>query len=361
MAEESDSHDKTEDPTPRRLEEARRKGDVAKTPDLPQWMSFAAAVSVAALCGGWLARDMVVALTPFVAHPEAFDLHNGGGIAIMRRCMIVAAPAVLLVMALAAVAGVAGNLVQHGLLWSPSKLKPDFSKVSIQQGFKRLYGPDGLMQFAKSLVKLIVISIICYLALKAHWEEFVGLVRVEPEAMLPFTASLLRTLAFSVLGILGVTAGFDWFWQRMRFMKRMRMSREELKEEMRQSEGDPHVRGKLKQMRMERSRKRMMQAVPRATVVVTNPTHYAVALFYEAGEAPVPQCLAKGTDRVALRIREVAQEAGVPIIEDPPLARALFATVEVDEAIPQQHYEAVAKVIGFILNAARKTARPAWH
>ncbi len=361
MAEETDSHSKTEDPTPRRLEEARKKGDVAKTPDLPQWMSIAAAATVAAMCGGWLARDMMVALVPFVAHPESYDLENGGGVAILRRCMMVAAPAMLLVMALTALAGVAGNLVQHGFLWSPDKLKPDFSKLSLAQGFKRLYGPDGLMQFAKSLAKVFFISLICYVSLRSHWEEFVGLVRVEPEAMLPFTAGLLRSLAFSTIGALGVSAAFDWFWQRMRFMKRMRMSREEMKEEMRQSEGDPHIRGKLRQMRMERSRKRMMQAVPRATVVVTNPTHYAVALFYEAGEAPVPQCLAKGADRVALRIREAARQAGVPIVEDPPLARALYATVEVDEAIPQQHYEAVAKVIGFILSAARKSARPAWR
>ena len=141
----------------------------------------------------------------------------------------------------------------------------------------------------------------------------------------------------------------------------MRMSHQEVKEEMRQSDGDPLVKGKLRQQRMERARRRMMQAVPRATVVVTNPTHYAVALFYEPGKAPVPQCLAKGVDKIAFRIREIAEAAGVPIVEDPPLARALYATVEVDETIPEQHFAAVAKVIGFILNTARKTAPPAWR
>lgn len=359
MAEEADAHSKTEDPTARRLDEARKKGDVAKTPDLPAWMSLCAAAAVLALTSSWMARDMMTALAPFIAHPETIALENGGAIMVMRQALLAAAPAIL-VMGAAALAGVAGNLVQHGLLWSPSKLKPDFSKVSLAQGFKRLYGPDGLMQFVKSLLKVVVMSVICYVTLRAHWDDFIGLVRMEPVGLLPFATALLKAMTFSVAGVLGVTAVFDWFWQRYRFTQRMRMSREEVKEENRQAEGDPHVRARLRQIRMERSRKRMIQAVPKATVIITNPTHYAIALFYEASDAPVPQCLAKGTDKVALRIREVGLEAGVPIIEDPPLARALYATVDVDEAIPQQHYEAVAKVIGFILNAARKTARPAW-
>lgn len=360
MAEETDAHSKTEDATPRRLEEARRKGDVAKTPDLPQWMSLAAAVSVLTICGGWMARDIMEAMIPFVAHPEAVQLEGGGAVEVLRKCMMAAAPALLILLSATALAGVAGNLVQHGFLWSPDKLKPDFSKVSPMKGFKRLYGADGLMQFIKSLLKLSAIAVICWISLRDHWATFLDLVRMEPQAMLPFSVAILKAMAFSVVGALGVSAAVDWFWQRHRFLQRMRMSREELKEEMKQSEGDPHIRARLKQIRMERSRRRMIQAVPRATVVVTNPTHYAVALFYEPGEAPVPQCLAKGTDKVALRIRDAAQAAGVPIVENPPLARALYATVDVDEAIPQQHYEAVAKVIGFVLNSARKKAHASW-
>ena len=361
MAEEADSHAKTEDPTPRRLEEARKKGDVAKSPDLPQWMALMGAATVAAMSGGWLARDMMIALLPFIAHPDAFALGNGGAVAVMRLAMTAAAPALLMVFGAAALSGVAGNLVQHGLLWSPDKLKLDFAKVSPAAGFKRLYGVDGLMNFLKSILKVIVISIVCYASLRPHFADFIGLVRMQPVGMLPFTAALLRALIFSVAGVLGVTAVVDYLWQRQRFMQRMRMSHQEVKEEMRQSDGDPLVKGKLRQQRMERARRRMMQAVPRATVVVTNPTHYAVALFYEPGKAPVPQCLAKGVDKIAFRIREIAEAAGVPIVEDPPLARALYATVEVDETIPEQHFAAVAKVIGFILNTARKTAPPAWR
>ncbi len=146
---------------------------------------------------------------------------------------------------------------------------------------------------------------------------------------------------------------FDWLWQRQRFTQRMRMSKEEIKEEHRQSEGDPHIRGKQKAIRMERAKRRMMANVPKATVVVMNPTHYAVALRY-GDDTPAPMCVAKGVDSLALKIREVAEAAGVPVIEDPPLARALYATVELDQTIPRQHYEAVAKVIGFVMGAARK-------
>ncbi len=143
-------------------------------------------------------------------------------------------------------------------------------------------------------------------------------------------------------------------WQRQRFSARMRMSREEMKEEARQSDGDPHVKARQRQIRNERARRRMMQQVPKATVVVTNPTHYAVALRYVEGETEAPVCVAKGLDKLALRIRAVAEENQVPIVEDPPLARALYATMDVDESIPLQHYEAVAKVIGFVLGAAKR-------
>jgi flagellar biosynthesis protein FlhB len=143
-------------------------------------------------------------------------------------------------------------------------------------------------------------------------------------------------------------------WQRYRFMERMKMTKEEQKEDFRQSEGDPHIKARLRQLRVERSRRRMMQNVPKATVVVMNPTHFAVALRYQSGETAAPLCLAKGIDSLALKIREVAEANNVPIVEDAPLARALYATVEIDQTIPREHYEAVAKVIGFVMRQAKK-------
>jgi len=354
-----DSAARTEEPTPRKLEQARARGDVAKTQDLASLFSLAAAAGVLAVAGGLFARNMAEALAPFLANADAMRLEGGGGVDVARRAVMAALPILAAIMLAAAAAGAAGNLVQTGFLLTPGKLKPDFSKVSPMQGFKRIFSIDGLMQFVKSLAKVFATGAIAWWVLQPHVAQLANLAQLEPAAMLPFLADILRRLMFAILALLLVVAGADWFWQRQRFMARMRMTKEELKEDFRQSEGDPHVKAKQKQIRADRARRRMMQAVPGATVVIMNPTHYAVALKYEQGEDDAPLCVAKGLDSLALKIREIAEEAGVPVIEDPPLARALYAAVEVDDMIPTAHYEAVAKIIGFILGTGRRAAAKA--
>lgn len=353
MAEGDDSASKTEEPTPRRLEEARSKGDVAKSADFAQAAALAGSMGVLAILGGWMARNMLVSLRPFLAHPDSIQVQNGGGVEVMRYAVMAAAPALIAVMAATALSGAAGNLIQTGFLFTGEKLKPNLEKISPLAGFQRLFGLDGLMQFLRSLAKVVLTGAVAWVVLRPHAHELAQLAAMPPQAMLPYTVGLLRPLAFGVLALLAGIGALDWFWQRQRFTERMRMSKEELKEEYRQSEGDPMIKARLRQQRMERARRRMMQAVPKATVVIMNPTHYAVALRYEAGETDAPECVAKGVDETALKIREIAEEHGVPVVEDPPLARALFATVEIDETIPTQHFEAVAKVIGFILNSSR--------
>ena len=356
MAEDNDAASKTEEPTPRKLEQARQRGEVVKTQDLPGLAAPAAAASVVALAGGWLARNMMTALLPFIANPGAMHLHGSDGVQVARMAIMAGAPMLGAVVLAAAFAGAAGNLVQTGLMFTPDKLKFDFQKVSPASGFKRIFGLDGFMQFLKTLVKVALTALLAWWVLKPHLANIPNLATFEPGAMLPFAADILRRLVFAVAAFLLVIAGADWMWQRQRFMQRMRMSKEELKEDYRQSEGDPHIKARQKQIRTERARRRMMQAVPGATVVVMNPTHFAVALKYDADENPAPLCVAKGMDTIALKIREIAEAAGVPVIEDPPLARALYASVEIDDVIPPAHYEAVAKIIGFILAAGRKAA-----
>lgn len=355
MAEESDA-DKTEEPSPRKLEEARKKGEGAKSQDIPQLLSLAGAFGVMAIAGGWMCRDIALRLLPFIQHPESYDLHAGGSQQVLSQALQAGAPILLTVLLVAGLSGAVGHIMQSGFQMTPSLLAPKFDKLNPMAGLKRMFGVDGFIQFAKSAIKVIVTGAIAWWVLKPHASELEGLVSMSPMAMLPASQALLKALFFAVLAFLGVTAGADYIIQRRRFMQKMRMTREELKDEFKQTEGDPHIKAKLKQQRVERSRRRMMQNVPGATVVVMNPTHYAVALRYEAGETAAPECVAKGVDALALRIRQVAEDAGVPIIEDPPLARALYAAVEVDETIPQQHYEAVAKIIGFILGAAQKRA-----
>lgn len=359
MAEEQDKASKTEEATPRKLEEARKKGDVAKTQDLASMMALAAAIAVILWGGGWLSINLAEALVPFIANPHEMlgVLEAGGGSEIARMAVMALAPAVGLVMAATMLAGAGGNIVQSGLLWSPDKLKPEWSRISPLKGFGRIFGPDGLAQFAKTFLKVIATGVIGWIALKPHAAEFAGMSAMAPAAVLPAAMKIAGGLMIGILSFLAVTAALDWLWQRYRFAEKMRMTREELKEDFKQSEGDPHVRARQRQIRMERSRRRMMAAVPEATVVIMNPTHYAVALKYEAGETPAPTCVAKGVDTLALRIRSVAEEAGVPVVEDAPLARALYATVDVDQTIPRAHYEAVAKVLGFVLGASKKRVR----
>ena len=349
MAEEPDKEAKTEDPTSRKLEDARKKGDVAKSMDVPQWTSLAAAFGVMAVGGGWMVRDLAHKLLPFIENPDAFEMSGEGARMLMWTAMAAVAIPMGAIMLTTAVAGAAGSLLQTGLLFSPEKIKPDLKKLSPLQGWKRLFGVDALVQFGKSAVKLVAIAAVVWFTFKPHARELERLVALQPASMLPLARDLLIAMFSGVLALLLLGAGFDWFWQRHRWTARMKMSREELKEDFKSTEGDPHVKAKLKQIRMEKSRKRMMQAVPTATVVVMNPTHFAVALKYEPGETPAPLCVAKGMDAVALRIRDLAREHGVEVIEDPPLARALYATVEVDQSIPRQHFEAVAAIIGFIL------------
>ncbi len=356
MAEGADPESKTEDATPRKLDEARRKGDVARTPDLPSWLALMGATVVLLYGGGFFANQLAESLVPFIAgsHEMIGAFHAGAGVEIGARVIWGAIP-LLGAMALATILGGAGgNLAQSGLIFSAEKMKPKWAKINPLEGFKRIFGPDGLMQFLKTLAKLAATVGICWLVLRPHAREMEALAAMSPASILPFARDLALALMIGTLAFLGITAGADLLWQRHRFAKRMRMSKEELKEDFKQSEGDPHVKARLKQIRSQRGRQRMIQAVPEATVVVTNPTHYSIALRYEPDQGDAaPVCVAKGVDALALRIREVAREHNVPVVENVPLARALYAKVEVDSVIPREHFEAAARIIGFVMNGRR--------
>ena len=357
MAEDTENDSKTEEATSRRLEEARKQGDVAKSPELAQVAGLLGAFGVLVTLGGWLAQDLAGKLVPFFAHPDTIALDGQGGVGVARYAIMAALPAIGAVMGAALISGIAGNVLQTGLLFTPSKLAPDLSRLNLLKGLQRLFGIDGFVQFLRAAAKVLVTGAIAGMVLWPHAKEFGLLATLDPMAILPYAVDMAKSLFLAVMLFTAAVAGLDYIWQRIRFAQKMRMTKEEVKEDYKQTEGDPHVKARQRQIRAERSRRRMMQAVPNATVVVMNPTHYAVALRYAAGETPAPECVAKGVDSLALKIREVAEAAGVPVIEDPPLARALYAAVEVDEIIPEKHYEAVAKIIGFILSAAKSPKR----
>ena len=355
MAEGSDD-DKTEEASGRKLQQARDSGDVAKSADLPQVLSLIGGCAIVATMGPTICMQLSDDLLPFLAHPDQLlnSLEGDGGLTIARDLIFDILPILIMVLGTAMLMGVAGNVLQTGLIFAPSKLKPSFDKLNPMEGFKRLFGVDALVQFGKTILKLVATGFVVWLVVKNRATDIVALAGASPALILPYVREAVIALAMAVCIFLFVGALADYMWQRYRFMERMKMSKQEVKEEHKQTEGDPHIKAKLRALRMEKSRRRMMSNVAKATVVVTNPTHYAVALQYEMGEMAAPVCVAKGMDAVALRIREEAARHEVPIVEDPPLARALYASMEIDEVIPEEHFAAVARLISFILTKKRR-------
>jgi len=216
-------------------------------------------------------------------------------------------------------------------------------------GLKRIFGLEGASNLVKGILKIAIVGTAVWTALWPMRGQLASLLDESTADMAGDMVHLIIRIMIAALTVLAVIAVLDYSLQRYRFMQRNRMSKQEVKDEMKQTDGDPAVKARIRKVRIERSRRRMMAAVPEATVVITNPTHYAVALKYESGKMAAPVCVAKGMDALALRIRAVAEEAEVPIVENPPLARALYASVELDEAVPPEHYKAVAQVIGYVM------------
>jgi flagellar biosynthetic protein FlhB len=236
-------------------------------------------------------------------------------------------------------------------------MKPKMEKISPAAGFKRLFSSESLVNFAKGLVKIFVVGGLMAAVLWPRRDEIDTMIMRDTGVLLEEVRGLVLQLIIALLSVMTVVAALDFLWQRQKWFEKQKMSIRDIKDEYKQTEGDPLVKGKIRQLRMERSRKRMMAAVPEATVVVTNPTHFAVALKYEQGmQAPI--CVAKGSDRIALRIRELARENEVPVVENPPLARALFAAIDIDQEVPEDQYRAVAEVIGFVY---RMRERRSWR
>ncbi|MDZ4761600.1 MAG: flagellar biosynthesis protein FlhB [Alphaproteobacteria bacterium] len=352
MAEDQDNSQKTEEPTQKRLEDARRKGDVAKSIDVPVWFALLGAAAIVAGAEP-AARAIADPLARILDHPHAFHLSNGGAQLMLSNLLQALLVPLLVIFGALCVSALIGHVIQHRPLWAFEKVKPDLSKLSPVKGLGRMFGAQAWVNLLKAVLKMAAVSAAMVYTVWPARNQLAESGALDIVQVLALLQSLAGRLLIAALVVVGLIAGLDYVWQRHSFMQRMRMSRRDLRDETKQSEGDPQIRARLRQLRQERSRKRMLAAVPKATVIVTNPTHYSVALKYLPDEDAAPICLAKGVDALALRIREAGKAAGVPIVENVPLARALFAAVEVDETIPREHFEAVAKVIGFVMNTAK--------
>jgi flagellar biosynthetic protein FlhB len=356
MADERDDNERTEDPTPRRIEEAFKRGDVVKSAEVNTWFMIAAGTFTLMVFAAPMAASLQATLRGLLANCGEIATDAPALAALLRSLALAVVTALAIPLLLLCVAALAGNIVQHRILFSGEPIKPRLSRISPAAGLSRLLSRQALANFAKGLAKLAVVGAVMTALLWPQHGRLRSLIATDPTLILPFTRSLAMQMLGAVVAILAIVAAADYLFQYRQWHERHKMSVRELKEEFRQTEGDPTVKGRLRQLRQTRMRKRMMAAVPKASVVITNPTHFAVALKYERGmNAPV--CVAKGVDLIARKIRDVAREHDIPVVENPPLARALHGTVEVDQEIPQEHYRAVAEIIGYIMRLRRAVAR----
>jgi len=344
--------EKTEDPTQKRLDDALERGDVAKSQEINTWFVIAGGTLVMSTFSGSIGGGLELPLRNLIANSWMIHTDGPGLMLLARQLCFAVLGAIGVPLLMLAIAAIAGNLLQHRLVWSGESLKPKFDKVSPGAGFKRIFGKQAGVNFLKGLFKLTALGAVMTAILWPERLRLESMVRFDPTALLGISTAMTVHLMGSVVAMLAVVAIADYFFQYRSWFERQKMSLQEVKEEYKQSEGDPHIKGKIRQLRQQRMKKRMMAAVPKASVIITNPTHYSVALSYERGMS-APVCIAKGVDNIAFKIREVARAHDIPIIENVPLARSLYATVEIDAEIPVEHYQAVAEIIGYVMGLKR--------
>lgn len=360
MADDSeDDSSKTEDPSARKLEEARKKGEVVSSKELNHWFMILAATIFVGLLAGPFSSHFMINLQDYISRPEQIDISTPAAlgavlIGLLKTVLLALAIPFLLLL----IGAAAGSLLQVGPMWAPEHLMPKLERISIIQGAQRLFSKRSVLEFLKGLLKLTIVGVIVVVLSMPAMPTIEHMADIS----LPLLLQELQTLSLKVLGgvlaIMLVIAIIDYILQRLMFMMKMRMSRSELKEEYKQSEGDPQIKQRIRQIRMERARARMMANVPGADVVVTNPEHFAVALKYDQAVNPAPVVVAKGADLIAQKIKEVARENEVPIVENPPLARALFATTDIDQPVPFEHWKAVAEVISYVYKLKNRGFTP---
>jgi flagellar biosynthesis protein FlhB len=345
---------KTEDPSHKRLEDARKKGDVVKSQEVITWFSLLGSAALIAALGPFAVSGLSTPLTLLIANADTYDIAGPAFGTMMSGLFGSIVLFGVLPLVILAACAIAANLIQHQPLLSADPIMPKWSKVSPVSGFKRLFSAEALVNFAKGLFKIGVVAAALIYVLYPEQAQLETMIAADVAVMLPTLQGLALKLFYATLAVVTLVAAADYLFQRQKWWTEHKMTLQEVKEEYKQMEGDPHIKGRLKQIRLEKSKKRMMAQVPKATVVIANPTHFAVALKYDRSMA-APLCLAKGVDAVALRIRALAEENDVPVIENPPLARALYASVEVDHSIPAEHFKAVAQVIGFVMRLKTKS------
>lgn len=353
MADEDQSQ-KTEDPTARKLAQAKEKGQVGSSQEVKSWAILLVGGMGIALLAPWMMIGLAEYMLIFVEQADIIVLEQDALPELFTDVLLKIGYYISPMLSALFLVAIISNVAQTGMIVAPSKLKPELKKISLIAGVKRMFSARSLVEFLKGIFKLTVLSTVAFYMARPWFDDVAVLPDVDVELNLDKLFIVCIALITGALAVLTIVAVLDFAYQKFEFTKSMRMSHQDIKDEYKDTEGDPQIKARIRKIRAQRAQQRMMDNVPNADVVITNPTHFAVALQYNMDGMQAPKLVAKGVDSLAFRIREMAEAHDVPIIENPPLARALYAAVEMDQEIPVEHYHAVAEVIGYIMKLKGK-------
>jgi flagellar biosynthetic protein FlhB len=351
VAEGGDKEDRTEAATPRRQQQAREEGRSPVSREVAAFAGLGAGLLILTMSGPAVLERLAASLQVFLSRTHTLDMSDGGAMALRQAvlaALVAAAPLVVGVL----LASAGSVMLQTGFLLNLTAWQPDLARISPMAGLGRLLGLESLVEAVKSIAKIGAIGAAIWFVLSDDLRLLAGAPLLDAVGLVRLIGRGVTRILLAGLIVQAFIAGLDLFWVRLRHMRGLRMSREDIRNETKESDGDPKIKARIRQLRMQRSRRRMLAAVPEATVIITNPTHYAIALAYDRTKNAAPRVLAKGVDSMAARIRETAKAHGVPLVANPPLARALYR-VELDADIPAEHFQAVAEIIAYVWRLSR--------
>lgn len=354
MAEERDDAEKSEEPSHYRLEEFRKKGDVASSRELNSVLLLSGTLLSLILCGAYI-HDEFLAYLDWLMRQDFQKVYEQKQFSdVIEHTALFALKAVAPVFGASLALGFLGQFAQIGFLWSPELLSVNFDRINPLNGVQRLFSKKSLAEALKGIFKFAVVLIITYTIMKKNLFSFSGFMHAEVGEGMAYGKTLMVKLGYSLLLGLGVVALLDFAWEKWSYRQKLMMTKQEVKDEAKEKDGNPEVKQKIRSIQRQMAQKRMMDDVKKADVIVTNPTHLSVALKYDGQSMVAPAVMAKGADHLALRIREIAKEHDIPIVENVMLARTLYKTVKVGEGVPRNLYRAVAEVLAFVYKLRRK-------
>ena len=349
VAEDDDDASKTEDASERKLEKAKEQGDTAISQEAKSFITFIGMLFVVWLIVPSMLKTFYSFSLKFIEDVATIPMDANHIQVILFESAFITLKMLSIPFVIFMVLGVFASIAQTGFIIATKKLEPDWSKLNVFAALPNFINMKKIVESLKGIIKIALVSVVCIIVITPYLKKVELMPTMSTIAILQLIHKMVIMLIFTIVIAVLALAIFDFAYQKYTHLKKMRMTKQEAKDEYKEMEGDPIIKSKIRQLRMEKAKQRMMENVPKADVVIVNPTHYAIALEYKMGQMDAPKVVAKGVDAVALRIKALAEENEVPIVENPPLARALFASTNLDEFVPLEHFKAVAEVIGYVM------------